>query len=506
MTTMPTLLGPNGRPISGTRPVSVAPPPSRESASRSTLTSRVNTRFFSGFTNILAALPDPDPIMAKEGSDIWRRMNSDGEVFAADFQLEARLLARPWNIEPPEHLAQDGFALEVAAYVRSIFDSLSVEAMLRHLYKALRTKHAGGQIIYRLEEGTLVPDEFIAERPSIFRFDHQGGCYINVQGLPKQAEPFKWMIHVNNPDPERPSGQSIYERVYWPWRLKHMGWKLWATAVDRFAVPTLAALIEQADDADFAGKVADSVTDSLMQIESGTSAVLEGVTSLQVLRGNKALEGFDVFLEACDRSIWRGLMTTTLTVSEGKQGAERGDTSVHDDAANAVAEYYGRQLAESITKQLVAYTALLRYGEVARPVLPCFVFDFEGVLSLDRLLKLMEHGVPVSKRAIYGAYKAPEPSGDDDVFVSLKASPGAPEEQRRAQARLQRSGDVATLEFPAEDEDIVRAKLETYLRDQEIKARFSRLREDGASVDAAFDQLKEEYPLSRSRIRDIVYS
>ena len=191
--------------------------------------------------------------------------------------------------------------------------------------------------------------------------------------------------------------------------------------------------------------------------------------------------------------------------SEGRQGAERGSSLVHDEAADQVAEYYANHLARSVSMQVGAYAALLRYGEAARAVLPRFAFDFAEPISLEKLIDLMDRKFPISRRALYARYGVPEPSDDDDAFVMDGGPCGSRGDGTTASARIRTAGDVATLSFPAKDEDRVRQALQTYLRDQAIQERFAVLRSEGATVDEALGVLDEEYPLSRSRIRSIVY-
>ena len=501
------LIAPNGRPARSV--LAAATVPSVTQSRSSILTRRIETRLGRGLESVIAAMPEIDEITAHEGSDIWARMRSDDAVFSAEFQLMIRIFSRPWSVVPHAHLAGEPFAKEVAEYVEHVFNGFATEAMLNHLYSGLRTKYAGGQLIYRKEDATLVPSEFIAERRSIFRFDTLGRCLINIDGLPREVDPFKWVVHVNEPEPERPAGRSIFSRVYWPWKFKRLGWEQWSTVMDRFAVPGLAALFEMADEGatvEDVQKMADALSEILLGISSGSVGALGNVKTLQQIGGLKSVEGFDRFLEACNQSIYRGILTTTLTVSEGKTGSERGNTAVHDETADRVAQYYAKQIAESVTMQPVAYAALLKYGEAARAVLPRFEYDFEDVLSYENVLKAIELAVPISQNALYSRYRVPEPSSDDDVFVSTAVATTGQGDADGATASLRRKGKMLNLEFPAEDEDLVRSKLYTYMRNREIKERFNRARADDASVDEALDVLEEKYPLSRSRLRDIAYS
>lgn len=495
----PVLYAADGRPANATSTV-----PAPTAADRRLLTRPIETSMTRGYAAVLAALPEADEIVLHEGPDVYDRMRADDAVFAAEFQLMSRILGRPWDVRPPEVLAGDKLATDVAEYVKSVVAAMNVDQMTEHLYRALRYRHSGGQLVYRQEGSTLVPAEFIAEPRSVFRFGRRGACFVVVGGEVREADPYKWVWHVNEPDPERVGGRSVFSRVYYPWKFKRVGWELWVSAMERFAVPSLAALFELAgEDADKAKEIAEALNKQLLQIASGSVGSLANVKSLQTIGGAKAVEGFDTFCEMCDRSIYRGLLTTTLTVSEGKEGAERGNTQVADETADQVAYHYARHLGQSISRQLCAYAALLRFGEAARTCQPVFEFDFEEPISSERLLKFMEQGVPVSRRALYSRHGLPEPTDERDAFVSPRFAQQAPPPPQGAGTR---PGAVAVLEVPERRRAEAERRMFTLYRDEAIVEAFEALREEGATWDEALSAMEtdERWSLSRSSLKNII--
>ena len=492
------------------RPSAQHGPPERlglSHAARRGLTRRADTGAWQGFLGLLSVLPDPDELLQHEGDDIYERMRADDAVFPAEFQLMSRVLARPWDVRPPEHLAADDFAAEVAAYVKGALESMNTMDMLFHLYTALRSKKAGGQLVYRLEGLTALPAHFYAEPDDLFGFNRLGDLRLCAYGLPEEPEPYRWVVHVNEPTPKRPGGRSIFSRVYYPWTFRRAGWDLWVTALDRFAVPSLAALFELADESQITAQaLADMIAEQLLAVSSGSVGALANTKALAQVGGARAVEGFDTFLELCDRAIFRGLLTTTLTVSEGKVGAERGSTAEHDKAADRVAAYYAKQLAESLTRQVCAYAALLKYGEAARRVLPRFEFDFQEAFTFERALKLMEQRFPLSRSAIYSRFGAFEPADEADVFIKGGAASAGGDGASGGDGAAGGSGAMAMLSFPVEDLPEVQRRLATYHRNQAIRSAFSSLRKEGAMWDEALDALHREnkWNLARDTYRNIV--
>ena len=191
----------------------------------------------------------------------------------------------------------------------------------------------------------------------------------------------------------------------------------------------------------------------------------------------------------------------TLTVSEGKQNARRGSTAVHDKNADRVARKLASHLEETLSTTVVAYAALLKYGEQARGVLPRFTFDFNEPRTFGELLEYIKatggRG-PISMRAFHSRYGIPEPGDEADDLSRLIAGGGP--------AGDAGDGATATFTYPAEEQARFEEVTHTFRRDLAIKTRFVALRKEGATVDEALGVLETEYPLSRGSLRNIVYS
>lgn len=384
--------------------------------SKRVLTTAVVEPFRKGFYDTLGHMPDPDDILEAEGDDIYDRMLADEDIWAAWFQVIVRILGRTWEIKASD--STNAFAVEVQNYVQETFQELALDTKLEHLLSGLSHKYAVSQVIYREEQTHFMPERLVAMDQHLFAFKADGSLVITKDGELQEAPSFKFIVHANERRPGKPYGTSLLKRVYWPWRLKNEGWELWTTAMDRFSVPSLVAIFEMVgEDEGKAKEMAEEIAGILAQVASGSTGALANTTDVKQIGGLKAVEGFDVYIEMCIKAIMKGILTVTLTTEEGRQGRERGNTQVHDEAANRVARWYGRKLEETITQSLVRFTAVLRYGEKAERVLPRFCFDWKEAISWEQLLEAIDRGVPVSKQAVYAGYNVPEPADKGDVLV-----------------------------------------------------------------------------------------
>lgn len=382
--------------------------------------------FRQGIYDVLQSMPDPDEMIRDEGTDIYDRMLKDAHLAGAWGQIKRRILAREWEIKSAD--PTQGFANEVAAYAKSVFArELALRYDLEHLLTAPTHKYAVAGIEYRLDGSVWVPQSIVPLEQKHFRFDREGQLLEMREGQAVKAPDMIYIYHVNNRGPQSLYGRSILVPCYWPWRFKSAGWEFWAMALDKFGVPSIVALFEAvAGNLEKTQELADSIAGKLAAVASGSSAALGGVDSVVTVGGGKAVEGFEVFMDFCNAEMSKAIMSSTLTLEEGRQGRDRGDTQIHDQVVADTAQWYGGALEVTLTRTLVRWTTWLRYGDAALEVLPEFRFDFRRQLSTEELLKFMEQGVPMSYEALFQDANIPRPSDwpedASDIFISPRFS------------------------------------------------------------------------------------
>jgi len=380
---------------------------------------------FTMFRSLIGAMPDITNLEAEEGEDIWDRMLDDGHVWAAQWQIKNRILSKEVDLVPADDSDR---ATEIKAHVREQLRRVDFQDAVEHLLRALTHKYSVVELVWGKPEGGSRPLERVQphERRH-FGLDEEETLYFQLAQM-EEVPPYKFVHFVMGHRPKRPYGRSLLKSAYWPWRFKQMGWESWSMALDKLGVPSLAALLEGNIDVS-SERGQDTLAEVRTQLEkmaNGGVGAFSGVESIETVGGSDSSQGGQMpFMKFCNAEISKAIMTATLQLEEGREDAERGDTKVHDAAAEDVAQYVATKLEGRIGEQLIKPIVFLEFGEEALDLAPRLRWDFRERATFDEVKGAMEEGVPLSKNLLEQDYNLPvAEEGADDAFVSKNVRPG----------------------------------------------------------------------------------
>lgn len=281
------------------------------------------------------------------------------------------------------------------------------------LTDALKYGFRPAEIVWEKNGQWLFPDTLIGHDINCYRFDADGGLhYIGPYGNVACNQPYKWMIHRTEGDRyNNPYGVPYMEAAYWPWQFKRMGWEYWLTATERFAVPSIIALFEQSSE-EKAQEIAVTLVDLIAQINSGSSGALANVKDLKQIDMGGKVSDFDQLISACDLQISYAMTAQALANSVSVTGTQALGT-VQQDTKMDFYENDSRALAYTMQK-LIDMVIEVNFGPGTE--VPEFTYDTGNYAPFANVMTAIDHGVPVSKKALYTRYNLPEPEGEEDVF------------------------------------------------------------------------------------------
>jgi phage gp29-like protein len=367
------------------------------------------------WTRLLELLPNPDEVVEREGPEVFDRMLQDPHIFACLTQRKALLLAKEWEIVPADSSEK---AQKVAEFVRhTITTYLDFYRDLEELLSAIEHGYAVSEVVWRLEKGQWIPESLLGHDFRRFGFTPDGTLVLldAEKGRVKLTQPYKFIVHRNEATPENPYGRSVLTRCYWPWRFKLAGFEFWITLLEKFGVPSLAALFETETTEEKARELAEFISEQLLRITSGGAGALAGVKDLKTLEAKGHGEDFKLLLDLCNTEISKAILGETLTVEVGERGAYA-HGKVHFEVLESLIKKDAEALANTLNRTLIKWIAELNFGADA-PV-PRFRFDFEPVADWEKIKDALDRGVPVSKRALYSLYNLPEPEDESDAFIA----------------------------------------------------------------------------------------
>ncbi len=282
------------------------------------------------------------------------------------------------------------------------------------LTDALKYGFRAAEIIWAKDGSWLYPDALNGHDINRYSFGPDGEVfYASITGKIACDHPYKWLIHrIEGDRYNNPYGTPYMEAAYWPWQFKRMGWEFWLTATERFAVPSIVALFEQSNE-DKAQEIASTLADLISQINSGSSGALANIRELKQIDMGGKVSDFDQLIKACDLQITYAMTAQALANAVSETGTQALGTVQQDTKA----EFYendSRALAYTMQK-LIDMAIEVNFGPGVES--PNFTYDTDNKAPFEHVLQAIDHGIPISRRALYDRYNLPEPDDDDDVFT-----------------------------------------------------------------------------------------
>jgi phage gp29-like protein len=374
-----------------------------------TLTTQVITDNLLG--SFLNYMPNPDNILPGTLScyDTYRQMRTDPRIKSLLNKLKTAALNFPINITQPEGCPDSLFA-----FVKGFDLWNKLYQKLKRVYAGLDYGFSVSELVWRIEDGSYIPDNIITRKPERFVFGHDWKLYLNGHGLRKPLDhPYKWLEYHHDTDDENPYGTSVLRCVYWPYMFKKAGYEFWLQATEKFSVKTILAIFTADGDEKKIRENARLIAEQLVSISSGSAAAVGNVNSIHEIGMDGDRAGFASLVDACDTQISYGLTGQTIATSKTEGGSlALGEVQAdlfYEDAMGIALE--GQALIQKIINWAVELN-----GYSGTP--PLAEADTERRASFDQVMKAVERKIPVSRDALYERYGLPRPRGEEDAFLN----------------------------------------------------------------------------------------
>lgn len=361
--------------------------------------------------NFISYMPNPDDIVSGtvDSYSTYRKMRTDPRI---DSLLN---LIKSSALNFPLHVVQGEADEDTYEFIRNLEIFRNMQKKNKRMLSALDYGFSVSEMIWKIENGTYIPDNFITRKPERFYFNRNWELFLNTLGEKKKLDQdYKWLVFQHDPDDENPYGTSILRCVYWAWMFKQAGYDFWLQATEKFSVKSLVALFQADGDETTIRNRASEIAQMLMGITSGSAAAVGNVQELKEIGMSGNLSDFKELVEACDTQISYGLTgqsIATSTTNGGSLALGEVQAEVLYDSCKGIALEL-----QSVLQKIINWTVELNYGK--ETTAPLIVFDVEKRASFDEVMKAIEKKIPVSKSALYSYYALPEPKNEEDAFVT----------------------------------------------------------------------------------------
>ena len=424
MVTTSRILGPDGQPI---RLAEIREP---QTAHLTSLHHEVGNHPSRGLTpSKLAALLD-----AAEQGDIAAQFElfedieeKDGHVHAEMGKRRRAVAQLPWQIVPPDNpTAQEKKAAEI---LNGLLDGLDdFEAMLFDVTDAIGKGFACLEFDgWARVDGNWLP-RAIDHRPQTwFQLVRGRRQEIRLRGA-AGGEPlrqFTWITHTHKAKSGYLERSSLFRVLVWPYLFKN------------YSVGDLAEFLEIYGIPMRVGKYPGGATEkekltllrALAQLGHSAAGIIPIGMEMEFLnaaQGDPA--AFKLMIDWCERTQSKVILGGTLTSGTGEGTNTNALGNVHNEVRLDLRDSDAKQLAATISRDLVYPIAVLNGLATSWQRCPRFVFDVQEPEDLklyaDALPQLVKLGIRIPRQWAQERLAIPDPAEGEDV-LQLQAEPAA---------------------------------------------------------------------------------
>jgi len=369
------------------------------------------------FRSFISAIDDASDWLSSVGETarVFSDMMDDGRISSLIEHRQNRVL---WL----DMFPHDGTSDQLNKACRHAINFNKLQKLCMQLLNAVPQGLAVTEVVWEQKDGLFVPVDFCPILRSKITFPLPGSDWkVPVYEPTRQRldEPYKFLIHRNDRGTGNPWGRPVLRAAYWPWKFKKLGFKFWIMAAERIGVPSILAIFDAKTDEDVR-KRATLLSKLLSTLRSGSSAALGNVKEVKYLDAAGALRDFDIIVETCNTEIAYAVTGQSLSTNQAEYGT-KAQGELHERSFDAIT-YGDAQALQASIQPLYDWFAEINFpGQ--EPLQ--FEIDAGEKVSWKVLAEAIDRGIPVSKKAIYGLHKIPEPEDDADSFVKPAGMPSA---------------------------------------------------------------------------------
>lgn len=307
------------------------------------------------FYSIIQNLPDPDPVLKKQGKDIkvYRELLSDPHVWACVQSRKSGVLSLEWELDRGKAKSKQ------AQIIEDYFNSIDLNSLISEILNAVLFGFQPIEILWQNTGSVILPRKILAKPPEWFVFDDDNNLKFkskenfNGELLPDR----QFLCPQYEPTYENPYGERTLSRIFWNITLKRGGLKFWIKFTEKYGMPFLIGKhprgTSKEDTADFANLLEAMVQDAI--------AIIPDDSNVEVLEATKtsSSETYEKLVDKMNAEVSKAILGQTLTTEIGNKGsysASKTHFDVRKDIINA-----DKRIVERTLNQLIKWIYELNF-------------------------------------------------------------------------------------------------------------------------------------------------
>lgn len=382
------------------------------------LTNEMATREMVMYFQNIGYLPDPDPVLRRQGKDIstYRDILIDSHLSSVIEQRKDEVLCLEWDIDRGKAKSR------LAKAVKHMLDRLDIQRIFSEILDYSLWGYQPLEILWETDGKEIYPRDVLGKPQEWFVFSNDNELRLKTRdnwiegvALPEK----KFLLARHKPTYLNPYGDRLLSKVFWPVTFKKGGFKFWLTMTEKYGMPHLLGKIDR----NFYEKDKGSVLLMLQNMVQDAVAVIPDSTTIEPLEVNKSVSAsiYHELVNFCNSEISKAILTQTLTteLQDGKGAYAASQT--HADRLNAVTESDKRIIEKTINQLIKWYCQMNFANEVEAPEFYMFAEEDTDKVTAERDELLTKSGVVFTKKYFMKTYGFEE----EDIIVGA-APMGAP--------------------------------------------------------------------------------
>jgi phage gp29-like protein len=348
----------------------------------------------------------------------------DAHIYAEITKRKMAVAQLDWELKP-RLLAGAREKKDIKNLQLLIDDALDVDTLVFDMADGIGHGFSALEIQWQNTGGYWLPEKILHRPQRWFTVDKSTYSELRLRdGTMDGAEliPHGWIIHEHSSKAGKVATRGLYRALALPYLFKNFATKNWLRFCELYAVPIRVLFHHEKD---MMKKYA--LLDAMQSMGQNGVALLEGGTQddLKTVDAAKGEgQGFLNLIQWCEGSVSKAILGGTLTSDSGKNG-NYATASVHDQVRNEIRDHDAKQIAETLTKQLLGAIIAVNGLNIRCE----WVFDTQQSADLalyaDAIPKMVAVGFKIPTSYIYDKLKIPMPEDGEEVLSLSQAAPMA---------------------------------------------------------------------------------
>lgn len=346
----------------------------------------------------------------------------DAHIYAEMSKRKGALVPLEWSIQPPPNAsaAEKKWAEQLTEWVSGIDD---FEDLIVGMMDAALKGFSAHEMLWTLEDRVLLPTtiEFRPQRWFVLREDRQSiGLRDNTQ-YGEALRPFSWIMHEHRARSGYLARGSLARVLAWPYLFKN------------FAIRDLAEFLEIYGLPLRLGKYPSGATPeekatlmrAVVSIGHNAAGIIPQGMEVEFQKAAEGTEGGYLAQAAyMDAASSKAILGQTLSASEGQHGTQALGT-VHNEVRHDIRNSDARQVAATLTRQLLWPLAALNIAGATLKRCPRFVFDIGEADDIaafaESAPKLVSMGMRIGQQWAHDKLRIPMAAEDEPILQAAPA-------------------------------------------------------------------------------------